>query len=202
MKRHDLTGQEFSDWFVLHYSGKSAYGEIMWLCECSCGTRKPVKAQSLRDGTSTNCGCKGKNFKHGMTKTRTFKSWDAMLSRCNNPNDKSFDRYGGRGITVCKRWNDSFEAFFADMGERPEGMSLDRVDNSNGYSKANCRWADAKKQQRNTSVSKSMTFDGRTAALIDWATETGLNYSMLLRRLNAGWPPEMVLSKSRKKRSS
>lgn len=202
MKRDDLSGRLFGDWRVLEFSRKNAAGELYWLAVCKCGNVKDVKAASLRSGKSTNCGCKGRNFQHGMTKTRTFKSWDSMLQRCLNSNDPSFPRYGGRGISICKRWRESFEAFLSDMGERPEGMSLDRIDNDKGYSPRNCRWADASLQQRNTKVSKHLTVNGRTMALIEWARESGLEYSTLLRRYKAGWDHADIVgrpSRNRKK---
>lgn len=138
---------------------------------------------------------------HGYTGTRTFKSWESMKQRCFNPNSKDYANYGGRGITVCQQWINSFETFLADMGERPEGTSLDRREPDGNYEPSNCRWADPTTQQRNTRVSKWLMVNGISKPLTEWARETGLYHSTLLRRMNAGWPPEKIVGQpSRKSR--
>jgi len=136
---------------------------------------------------------------HGFTGTRTFKSWESMKQRCFNPNSKDYARYGGRGISVCDRWHHDFEAFLSDMGERPEGCTLDRIDVDGHYEPSNCRWADIKTQQRNTRVSKHLTFNGETKPLIEWADELKMYHSTLLRRLHAGWPVEKILGQPSRK---
>jgi hypothetical protein len=190
----NLSYQAFGDWTVTGSSIKNVRGEVSWSCTCKCGTVKYVQAGMLRSGTSKSCGCNGTNRTHGMTKTRTFKSWESMRQRCNNPNDPSYARYGGRGIAVCHRWNESFEAFFSDMGERPTEMTLDRIDNEKDYEPSKCRWATLKEQQRNRKVSIRLTHQGKTLPLIEWAKETGIPYYLLLQRHSAGWPPDKLLS--------
>lgn len=136
---------------------------------------------------------------HGYTGTRTFKSWESMKQRCFNPNSPDYERYGGRGVTVCAQWKHSFETFLSDMGERPEECSLDRIDSDGNYEPSNCRWADAKTQQRNTRVSKHLTFNGVTKPLVEWADELGMYHSTLLRRMNAGWPHEKIIGQPSRK---
>lgn len=136
---------------------------------------------------------------HGRTGTRTFKSWESMKQRCFNPNSKDYASYGGRGVTVCPDWVHDFPRFLSDMGERPEGCSLDRIDTNGNYEPSNCQWSDPKSQQRNTRVSKSLTVDGVTKPLIEWASEIGIRYSTLLQRINAGWPHEKIVGQPSRK---
>lgn len=128
-----------------------------FLCRCSCGARVVVYGYSLASGNSTSCGCQrlehtarmgSANRIHGLSRSRTYGSWSAMWRRCTDPANVAWRHYGGRGITVCEEWRD-FEAFLADMGERPSGRTLDRVDNDGPYCKANCRWATPVEQAAN-----------------------------------------------------
>jgi hypothetical protein len=115
-----------------------------------------------------------------------YRTWDSLKRRCQNPSDRSYSRYGGRGITVCDRWRDSFEAFLTDMGPRPgPGYSIDRI---------NCRWATARQQQQNLRSNRLITFGGETKPLIVWAREKGLTKRSLQFRLNNGWPVERALT--------
>lgn len=112
--------------------------------------------------------------------------WSHMKDRCLNENNTRYKSYGGRGITVCERWMD-FQNFLSDMGERPEGMTLDRIDNDKGYSPDNCRWATNKQQQRNKTNNKLITYKGETKTLADWADDLGLDYYRVLQRMFNGW---------------
>jgi hypothetical protein len=117
-----------------------------------------------------------------------------MKQRCSNPKKKNFKDYGGRGITVCERWKNSFEAFLEDMGEPPDGMSIDRFPDTNGhYEPGNCRWANAFQQARNTRKSLFLTYKGVTKPLIEWAEEFGFKKTTLIARLRAGMSPEQIL---------
>jgi hypothetical protein len=148
-KRIDLTGTRFGRWTVLAYARDSK-----WSCVCDCGTRVVVRESHLRDGCSRSCGCLARELrsirskKHGMSRSREYKAWAAMKQRCSNPRNASYENYGGRGISFCEEWH-SFEAFFADKGECPEGYSLDRIDPNGNYEPSNCRWADNKQQAQN-----------------------------------------------------
>ena len=120
---------------------------------------------------------------HGLSTTPTYSSWKMMVQRCTNPSAVNFAYYGGRGITVCERWRNSVEAFFEDMGERPEGTSLDRIDNDRGYEPGNCRWTNRNQQQRNSRNSKL------TQADVDWIrSRPGLTQREMARRLGISGP--------------
>lgn len=190
-----LAGQRFGRWTVVSKSHKGAGGVIFWLCRCDCGSEAPVRAARLRDGTSTSCGCYHREVvsTHGMTKTRSWKSWDSMLQRCENPKAPDYPRYGGRGIKVAPEWHD-FERFLADVGERPEGTTLERLDVDGDYRTGNCRWATASEQQRNKTNSIRATFNGLTKSVQDWADELGVPAAVIKWRLAKGWSDALALT--------
>jgi hypothetical protein len=155
----DLTGRKFGRWAVIERA-HTRLGKVRWLCRCECdrGSQWTVSATSLLRGTSRSCGCLRRrpawNRSHGESGhsfySVEYNAWIAMKQRCFNSNYVAYARYGGRGIKVCDRWLDSFEAFLADMGRRPsDRRSLDRIDNSGDYEPANCRWATPVQQMRN-----------------------------------------------------
>ena len=133
------------------------------------------------------------NYKHGMAETSTWRSWSMMRRRCAGYTPVHKARYTDRGITFSERWL-SFENFLADMGKRPEGTTLDRIDPNGPYSPENCRWATHHEQMRNTSRSVKLTLNGRTMVLTQWARELGLNRQTLQKRIKSGWPIDQVLS--------
>jgi hypothetical protein len=120
-------------------------------------------------------------------------AWYAMKARCNNPAARWFPYYGGRGIQVCKRWSESFEAFLSDMGARPDGMTLERVDNGGNYEPLNCRWASRADQMRNTRHTRMLEHNGQVQSMAVWAHKLGIPPSTLRTRLNRGWPMEQVM---------
>lgn len=132
-------------------------------------------------------------MKHGQCKTSTYSAWTAMMRRCYTPSVPNFERWGGRGIRVCERWRD-FRNFLADMGPRPTGLSLDRINNDGNYEPGNCRWATREQQGRNTATTRNITFAGKTQCLSDWAAEVGITPHGLYYRLQRGWPLERALT--------
>lgn len=175
---------------VLRLAGIAKGGNAQWECRCECGTETLALACNLKSGNVQSCGCLQPVFptKHGKSvgeTRRAYKVWAAMMDRCNKPDHPSYTRYGARGITVCERWHD-VECFIADMGLPPAGMSLDRIDNDDGYHRDNCRWATRTQQANNRGLTRRITFDGRTMSMTQWAKELGLPKSTLFNRLNRG----------------
>ena len=201
----ELTGQTFHRWTVIERAPDKAPGVGRWLCRCECGTERAVYASLLKGGGSQSCGCltiERHPRKHGHTgkgrrPSKTYTAWDGMIQRCTNPRHGKFARYGGRGITVCERWRSSFEAFLADMGECPAGLTLDRRDNDGNYEPGNCRWATRKVQQNNRSACHYITHNGETLSVTDWAERLGLVTATILERIAKGWPMERVMTSER-----
>lgn len=147
-----MIGKVFGKLTVLRQdSTLRARPELYWICECSCGTIKAIGGHTLRKGETLSCGCYHDVAQrtHGKTRTRVYSTYRAMKDRCYTPKARRYNNYGGKGIKVCAEWKESFENFYKDMGERPPGKSLDRVDGNKDYSKSNCRWADIFEQNRN-----------------------------------------------------
>lgn len=134
----------------------------------------------------------------GLRRPPTYQCWRNMISRCTNANRPDFASYGGRGITVCERWIASFPNFLADMGERPAGTSLDRIDNAKGYSPDNCRWASKDEQMQNTRHTRLLTFRGESMGLNAWAKRIGMNKESLRTRLARGWSLEQALTQPKR----
>jgi len=194
----DLTGVIFGQLKVISRA-ENAGRRPRWFCLCSCGNEKVVLGENLRMGYTKSCGCSHKeksskaNSTHKKTGTVEYTAWINMLSRCYNRNKKDFKNYGGRGIEVCDRWK-QFENFYADMGDRPENTSLDRIAVNGNYEPSNCRWATNLQQARNTRSNRLIEFDGRLAPLSEHCANAGLDYRSVHQRLKRGWNVTKALS--------
>lgn len=178
----------------------SRNGQVYMLCRCDCGKEKEIALSSLKRGLTQSCGCyrrdKGPgNQSHKQTYTRTYKVWLSMRQRCLNPNNPAYKNYGGRGITIAPEW-DSYQRFWEDMGDVPDGMSIERIDNDGNYEPGNCRWATRLEQGRNTRKCRAITFQGTTKTITEWAEQYGLQKSTLSQRIRNGWDMERALTQS------
>lgn len=197
----DLIGQVFGRLTVLEKLPKSQNGQILYRCLCECGKEAKTTFSKLNSGHTKSCGCLkeevllARNFKHGRRHTPTYAVYLAMKQRCTNPKDRSYCNYGGRGINISKEWGESFENFFADMGEAPKGKSLERLNNEVGYCKENCAWVGRKQQARNTRRNRHLEFRGETKTLAEWAEILGVNADAVRGRIDRdGWSIEKALS--------
>ena len=192
----DLTGQRFGKIVVQNIAGKTSYGAIQWDCLCDCGKSTYVFGVSLRSGKTNSCGCL--QTKHGKAKngqrTKAYRAWLGLRERCNNPFNRKYADYGGRGIKVCVRWN-NFSNFLKDMGEPDKGMSLDRIDNNGDYSPDNCRWATIQEQASNKRSNVWITHRGKTQTVTQWAREVDIKEDTLRARIRMGWTIEEALTK-------
>lgn len=184
-------GQRFGR--LLVEAGVAGSCPSLWICICDCGVRKSIRSNSIRTGAQRSCGClrreslRKAGLRHGGSHTSIYVVWQLMNKRCSNPKDGAWDRYGGRGIRVCERWATSFENFRADMGERPAGTSIDRIDNDGFYEPGNCRWATRREQQNNRRNTVRIEYRGETKSLTEWCRQFGTNLSTARKRIRLGW---------------
>ena len=189
---NNLQGFRFGSLTVLQLGEKQRpTNGAWWLCLCDCGTQKNIPATDMVQGKINSCGCEhaerigNANITHGKSKSRTYKLWMAMRNRCDRINQD----YSCRGIVYDERWK-SFENFLEDMGEAPEGLSLDRIDCNGNYHKANCRWATRVEQANNTRANVFIEWDGKRQTRSQWEKELGMRPKTLRSRIRAGWPLE------------
>lgn len=199
-------GARFARLVVVRAAPADSRNNKRWECRCDCGATKVVYAANLRHGKTKSCGCLRKDAsarKPPITgagrRPTAEKSYRSMINRCVREYDPAYYRYGGAGITVCDRWrfgdddSSGLECFLEDMGPRPEGTTLDRIDNTEGYYPENCRWADWKTQARNRSNNRRITAGGTTMTLSEWAERTGIPKTTIAYRLDKGDPPLAAL---------
>jgi hypothetical protein len=205
----NVSGQKFDMLLAVEIIGKRGKANL-WKCICDCGSETFAIVSQLTRGDRTSCGCKKKqkksprpdlilrnkqNAKHAMSKSHTYKSWKSMKSRCYDKNDKDYPRWGGRGITVCDSWKNSFIEFYKDMGDRPNGHTIDRIDNNGNYELKNCRWAVPKVQSNNTRKNYYIEYMGKTQTAKQWAEELKtVEYKTILYRLRNGWETHAALT--------
>lgn len=188
----DITGNQFEFLTVLGYLGKSK-----WHCKCKCGNIKIVSTAKLNNGHVKSCGCLAKTnaVKHNAIGTREYITWTNIKARCTNPNNSSYHNYGGRGITVCDKWLESFENFYEDMGNCPKGFSIERVNNDKGYNKNNCIWASSKTQSMNRRSNFIVNYKGEEKPLKQWCEDLNLEYKKVFARIRQlGWTIDKALS--------
>lgn len=195
----DMTGKRIGILTVIGKSDvKSSNRHLCWTCQCDCGKIVVVSGNSLRMGVTNSCGCVGlaklrkRATTHGKSDTRTYNTWKMMLKRCNKSTWKAYKHYGGRGIKVCERWS-SFENFYADMGDRPEGMTLDRIDVNGNYEPSNCRWATWQEQMNNRRDNRRLKIDGRSVTVTEAGRLTGISSATIRNRLINGASDEEAI---------
>lgn len=174
-------------------------------CLCNCGVEKILVMSEVINGYVKSCGCYSRelakenttirNTKHKMYGTSEYNTWQSMKKRCLNPNHKAYDYYGGRGITICDSWINSFSNFYNDMGSKPnKDSSLDRINNDKGYFKENCRWASKKTQTRNQRNNRYLTIDGVTKTIGEWAEISGIKWQTIHHRaFISNWEDKEIL---------
>lgn len=173
---------------------KHSDGSSLWLCFCDCGSKIKLTSCQFKSKERVSCGCyrsemaAQRQTTHGMSGSITYSSWISMRERVTNENSLHFDRYGGRGITICDRWLNSFEAFYSDMGSRPSlEYSIDRINNDGNYEPGNCKWSTDIEQARNRSNTIKLTYNGIEQSIDTWVDQLNLSKPAVLYRLNSGW---------------
>lgn len=191
-------GDVFGGVIVEKNIGKKGHNQ-QWSCRCKCGKSFVALASNIRSGNTKSCGCLKRAVStkmltiHGLHRNPIWSVWKNMMRRCYEETNPAFHNYGGRGIFVCDKWHD-VAAFYADMGDRPKKMSLDRIDNNKGYSPDNCRWATSKQQNRNRRDNISICIGGEKKLLVEISEETGISYDRLrARKRILGWLDERIM---------
>jgi len=196
--RIDLTGRRFGRLVATGFAGTGKSGHKFWNCQCDCGNASVVGATWLTSGNTRSCGCALREARttHGASKSSEYRIWASMLQRCSNPRNPAFSFNGGKGITVCQAWRDSYEAFIRDVGPRPgRKYSLDRIDPLGNYEPDNVRWALEDVQASNTTKTRYVTAFGIRRPVAEWAKRSNLGINTIISRLAAKWTPEDAVSK-------
>lgn len=192
----DYGGERFGRLVAVCLVRRDDKGHHEWAFVCDCGTECVKDIKLVTQGKTSSCGCRARevlvkrNTTHGLSRKhpKAYRTWKDMRARCNNPNSKDYRNYGGRGIKVCKRWG-SFENFLEDMGLRPGGLTIDRIDVNGDYSPENCRWADIETQANNKRDTVWMDLDGRRVSFSQWCRAHGVERAKAMYRIKNGLPP-------------
>lgn len=188
----DMVGTKSGFLTVIARSGSPDTKTSRWLCKCICGNTKIVRQTCLKKLSTRSCGCKTSELviaskrSHGMCHTNIYSRWAGMIQRCYYTKGSSYPRYGGRGIVVCKEWRESFERFYADMGDCPPGHTIERKDSNGNYEPGNCIWLPAELQGSNKTNNILIEYRGETKTLSQWARTTGLGLNTIRCRMLAG----------------
>lgn len=209
----DITGQKFGRWTAVEFSHKDKWRKPYWRCVCECGKIGVKIGGDLRRGASRSCGCLrveqliARVTTHGHASAGNhspeYQTYNGMLSRCLNPKNKFYSKYGGRGIAICEEWRGSFQTFLNHMGRKPSpDHSIERRDNNLGYYPSNCYWGTKTEQANNRSNCKHITFEGKTMTHAQWERHLGWRRGTIGDRIRIlGWPPlEAVCTKPGEKR--
>lgn len=189
--KKDLTGLRFGRLVAKEEVGKNKHGRPIWKCKCDCGKIIFADSNRLQSLNTKSCGClkletiSNLNKSHGESKTKLYRVWQGIISRCQNKNNVEFQNYGGRGISICDEWRESFNCFreWANESGYKEGLTIDRIDNNGNYEPDNCRWVTSKEQARNTTKNIIFEHNGERYILKDLAHAFGINYNTLYNRL-------------------
>lgn len=193
----NLIGKKYGHLTVIGLSDKMSGRKSYWYCQCDCGNEVEVRSDHLTTGNTLSCGCLKKAqdrinltkfHRHKESHTKLHDTWSRIKQRCLNPNNKSYVNYGGRGITICKEWSESYESFrdWSLNNGYADNLSIDRIDVNGNYEPSNCRWANAKQQANNRRSNLSVTYNGKTKTLKQWSEIFDLSYSVLSRRYKTG----------------
>lgn len=199
----DLTGQRFGRLVVLGRNGSDKWKNVTWSCKCDCGNDVVVSGSYLRNGETKSCGCLQKEIAkkrmstHGCTKTRLYRVWAGIKSRCYNPNSCNYQYYGAKGVEMCELWKNNFDAFKEwafnngyDENAQAQECTVDRIDNSLSYSPSNCRISNHTVQCNNQTSNKIFSYNGKTMTMAEWARIFGIKYTTLRARIRRGVPFE------------
>lgn len=207
-KFRDLTGQTFGRLKVIERAAPDGTKRTMWKCSCKCGNTVVVRSPDLLREKTTSCGCFRKeqlvarSTKHGMCETRLYREYLSMKDRCYREKCKDYPDYGGRGITICEEWRESFEAFrdWALANGYRDDLTIERKDVNGNYCPDNCKWATAIEQARNKRNNHILEFQGEQHTLTEWAQIIGIKRGTLARRISLGWPIDRAITEPVKER--
>ena len=197
----DLTGRRYGKLVVLNRDENNKGRNVKWVCVCDCGSQTTVCGNDLKAGKTVSCGClrkEGSHRTHSMSRTRLYRIWGNMKSRCTNSNVKQYKDYGARGITVCQEWMDSFETFkeWAMANGYSEELTIDRIDVNGNYNPSNCRWITRKEQSLNRTDNHWLNYKGETKTIAEWSAITGIHRATIESRLRNGMTTEQALEKA------
>ncbi len=204
----DISGQKYGRYTVIKRDGSNKSGNATWLCQCDCGVYKVVAAGALRSGETKSCGCwirdvtSERSITHGNSKTRLYKIWIGMKSRCYNPKTNNYKDYGGRGIYICDLWKDYFESFmeWSLAHGYQSNYSIDRINNDGPYAPNNCQWITKFDQQSNKRSNRLIEIDGIVNTVAEWGRVYGIDPQAIWGRINRGWDDSLAVTTPSDKR--